>query len=122
MAKPREKKAKPKPPENAPTVIAIKKLIEECIARLATCKAAAIKDGKLNKLDAKFRQALKRLKRAQRKLYAEAIRLRPKKAPTPEAAAPAQAAPAAVPAQAAPAAVRAEAAPAAAPAQAAPAA
>jgi len=102
MAKSKEKKPKPKPPENAPTVIAVKKLIEECKASLAKRTEAATKDGKLNKLDPKFRVALKRLKRAQRKLEAEAWRLRPRSAPKAaeaakpaEGAAPAEAAPAA---------------------------
>lgn len=100
MAKSKEKKPKPKPPENAPTVVAIKKMIEECKASLAKCQQAATKDGKLNRLSPKYRVALKRLKRAQRKLQAEAWRLRPRQAPK---AAPAEAA-AAAPAAAAPAA------------------
>ena len=97
MAKSKEKKPKPKPPENAPTVIAIKKTIEDRKAKLAKRKEAAIKDGKLNRFDPKYRVALKRLKRAQRKLQSEAWRLKPKKAPAAAAAAApaAEAAPAA---------------------------
>ena len=91
MAKSKEKKPKPKPPENAPTVISIKKTIEERKAKLIKHKEAATKDGKFNKLDPKFRAALKRLKRAQRKLATEAVRLVPKKAPV-AAVAPAAAA------------------------------
>jgi len=90
MAKSKEKKPKPKAPENAPTVVAIKKMIEERKAALAKRKDSATKDGKLNKLDPKYRTAIKRLKRAQRKLEAEAWRLRPrqppKAAPAPAAA------------------------------------
>ena len=95
MAKPREKKPKPKAPENAPTVVAIKKMIEERKAALAKRKDAATKDGKLNKLDPKYRTALKRLKRAQRKLEAEAWRLRPRQLGRAAAAATAAAAAAA---------------------------
>ena len=116
MAKSKEKKPHPKPPADAKTVIEIRKTIEDRKAKLAKIKTAASKDGKLNKMDAKYRVALKRLKRAQRKLYAEAYRLRPRKAAAPAAA---EAAPAAAPAAtaAAPAAPAAtEAAPAAAPA------
>lgn len=87
MAKSKEKKPKPKAPENAPTVVAIKKMIEERKAALTKRKEAATKDGRLNKFDPKYRAALKRLKRAQRKLEAEAWRLRPRKPPQPEAAA-----------------------------------
>src|SRR5688572_708261 len=93
MAKSKEKKPKPKPPEDAATVKAIRKTIEDRKAKLAKRKEGAIKDGKLNRLDPKYRLALKRLKRAQRKLQSEAWRLKPKKAPA--AAAPAAAAPAA---------------------------
>ena len=91
MAKSKEKKPKPKAPESAPTVIAIQKTIEERTAALAKRKEAATKDGKLNKLDPKYRLAIKRLKRAQRKLDAEAWRLRPRHAPkAAEAAKPAE--------------------------------
>lgn len=104
MAKSKEKKPHPKPPENAKTVIELKKVIEERKMKLAKAKEAATKEKKLNKLDPKYRVAIKRLKRAQRKLYAEAYRLRPRKpAPAPAAAAtaPAEAAAPAAPAPAA---------------------
>ena len=78
MAKSKEKKPKPKPPENAPGVVAINKMIVERKAALAKRKEAATKDGKLNRLDPKYRTGIKRLKRAQRKLAAEAWRLRPR--------------------------------------------
>jgi hypothetical protein len=87
MAKSKEKKPKPKAPENAPSVVAIKKMIVERKAALARHKEAATKDGKLNKFEPKYRTALKRLKRAQRKLEAEAWRLRPRQPAKPEAAA-----------------------------------
>jgi hypothetical protein len=86
MAKSKEKKPHPKPPENAPTVIEIKKDLTERTALFAKATAAATKDGKLNRLDPKYRLALKRLKRSQRKLSAEAFRLRPRK-PVPAASA-----------------------------------
>jgi hypothetical protein len=99
MAKSKEKKKHPKPPENAKTVIAIRKTIEDRKAKLAKHKAAALKDGKLNKLDPKYRLAIKRLKRAQRKLLGEAYRLIPKKAPAAPVAAAAPAEAAAAPAE-----------------------
>lgn len=125
MAKSKEKKPRPKAPEHAPTVIAIKKDIEARMATLAKCQKAATKDGKLNKLDPKVREALKRLKRTQRKLDAEAFRLRirnPEKiaaaaAAAAEAATKAAAAETAAKAAAAAAAPAAEAAPAAAAAE-----
>ena len=76
MAKSKEKKPKPKPPENAATVQEIRKEIAARKERLAKVKDATKKDGKVNKVDPKFRSALKRVKRAQRKLAKEAIRLR----------------------------------------------
>lgn len=94
MAKSKEKKPKPKPPENAPTVIELRKEIADRKAKLAKRKEAATKDGKFNRFDPKYRVALKRVKRAQRKLADEAVRLKPKKAPAEAAAAPAAAAPA----------------------------
>lgn len=95
MAKSKEKKLKPKPPENAPTVIELRKEIADRKAKLAKRKEATTKDGKFNRFDAKYRTALKRVKRAQRKLADEAVRLKPKKAPAEApAAAPAAAAPA----------------------------
>jgi hypothetical protein len=103
MAKSKEKKPKPKPPEGVATVVAIKKTIEDRKAKLAKRKTDATKDGKFNKTDPKYRVALKRLKRAQRKLQAEAWRLKPKKAPVAAAAAAAPAAAEAAPAAAAPA-------------------
>ena len=96
MAKSQEKKKAPKPPENAATVIEMRKEIAARKEKLAKRKESATKDGKLNKFDPKYRLAVKRLKRAQRKLADEAIRLRPRK--------PVEAAPAAAAAPAAPAA------------------
>lgn len=107
MAKSKEKKKAPKPPENAPTVIEIRKELGARKEKLSKRKEAATKDGKLNRFDPKYRLAIKRLKRAQRKLAAEAVRLKPRKPPaeaiaaapaaaaTPTAEAPAAAAPAA---------------------------
>jgi len=94
MAKSKVAKPKPKPPENAATVIAIRKTIAERKEKVAKRKQEATKEGKLNKFDPKYRTAIKRLKRAQRKLQAEAWRLKPKKAPTEAAPAAAAAAPA----------------------------
>ena len=97
MAKSKEKKKKPKPQENLKSVAAIRKLIEERKTQLAKAKEKGMKDGKLNRGDAAYRGALKRVKRAQRKLASEAVRTRPRgkpAAPAP-AAAPAAAAPAA---------------------------
>lgn len=90
MAKSKDKKPKPKPPENAKTVIAIRKTIDARKVQLGKAKEKATKDGKINKVDSKYRLAIKKLKRAQRKLAAEAVRLKPKKAPA--VAAPAAAA------------------------------
>jgi hypothetical protein len=104
MAKSKVKKPVPKPPENAKTVIEIRKEIAARKEKLAKRKQDATKDGKLNKFDAKYRVALKRVKRAQRKLVSEAYRLRPRKAapegaPVAAAAAAAEPAPAAAPAE-----------------------
>jgi hypothetical protein len=95
VAKSKEKKPKPKPPEGVKSVVEIKKVIEDRKTKLTKAKEAAKKDGKFNKLDPKYRTALKRLKRAQRKLMKEGFRLKPRSAPKPEAAAAAPAAPAA---------------------------
>jgi len=98
MAKSKDKKPKPKPPESAKTVIEIRKTIDARKAQLGKAKEKATKDGKINKVDGKYRLAIKKLKRAQRKLAAEAVRLKPKKAPAivaPAAVAVAAAAPAA---------------------------
>jgi len=84
MAKSKEKKPHPKPPAGVASVEAIKKTVAERKEKLAQRKAAASKDGKLNKFDPKYRVALKRLKRSQRKLLSEAYRL--KKVKTAEAA------------------------------------
>lgn len=99
MAKSKVKPPKPKPPENAPTVVKIRKIIVERKTALGKRKEGAMKDGKLNRVDPKYRLALKRLKRAQRKLQAEAYRLVPKRVPVIAEAAPA-AAPASAPAEA----------------------
>jgi erythromycin esterase-like protein len=81
MAKSKVRKARPKAPENAPSVIAIRKTIGEWKEKRAKAKEAAKKDGKVDKTNPKLRVATKHLKRAQRKLYDEAVRLTPKKAP-----------------------------------------
>lgn len=94
MAKSKEKKPHPKPPENAPTVVEMKKEIAALKEKLAKRKQEATKDGKFNKLDPKYRLAIKRVKRAQRKLLTEAYRLRPRKDAAAAAAAPAAAEPA----------------------------
>ena len=97
MAKSKEKKKHPKAPENAKTVVEIKKAIEDRKGKLAKAKEAATKEGKVDKLNPKYRLAIKRLKRAQRKLLSEAYRLKPKvapAAPAEAAAAPAAGAPA----------------------------
>ena len=102
MAKSKEKKVHPKPPADVKTVLAMKKVIGERKANLAKRKESATKDGKFNRLDPKYRMALKRVKRAQRRLLSEAYRLQPHKtgikAPEP-APAPAAAAAAATPAE-----------------------
>jgi hypothetical protein len=95
MAKSKEKKPKPKPPEGVKSVVEIKKTIDDRKTKLTKAKDAAKKDGKFNKLDPKYRTALKRLKRAQRKLAKEGHRLKPKGTPKvaeAAAAAPAEAA------------------------------
>ena len=95
MAKSKVRKPVPKPPENAPTVIEMRKEIASLKDKLSKRKQDATKDGKINKLDVKVRMALKRVKRAQRKLVSEAYRLRPRKVAVEGAAAAAPAAPAA---------------------------
>ncbi|HYF49192.1 MAG TPA: hypothetical protein VEJ63_07295 [Planctomycetota bacterium] len=97
MAKSKEKKPKPKPPEGVKSVQVIRDAIKARKERLAKVQETAKKDGKVNKYDPKVRAALKRVKRAQRKLQKEAYRLLPKKAPVAAAAEakPAEAAPAA---------------------------
>src|SRR4051812_19909206 len=81
MAKSKVRKPHPKAPEAAPTVVVLKKTIDERKAKVAQKKEAASKEGKLNKLDPKYRLAIKRLKRAQRKLQSEAYRLTPRHTP-----------------------------------------
>ncbi len=93
MAKPKGKKKAPKPPETAATVIAFKKEVEARKASLAKAKTASTKEGKFDKNSLKYREALKRLKRVQRRLAGEGVRLK-KMAKPAEAAAPAAAAPA----------------------------
>lgn len=96
MAKSKVRKPHPKPPEGAPTVVEMRKEIAALKEKLAKRKADATKEGKVNKFDPKYRLAIKRVKRAQRKLLSEAYRLRPRKE---VAAAPAGAAPAEAPAE-----------------------
>ena len=96
MAKSKVRKPHPKPPADVKSVIALKKVIDERKAKLVKRKETATKDGKLNRYDPKFRVALKRVKRAQRKLKTEGYRLQPSKsgikAAAPVAAAPVEAA------------------------------
>jgi hypothetical protein len=86
MAKSKVKKPRPKPPEAAKAVVEQRKLIAERKEKAAKAREASKKDGKANKYDPKYRVAVKRLKRSQRKLYDIAVRLTPKKAPAPAAA------------------------------------
>lgn len=79
MAKSKVKKPHPKAPADAKTVIAIKKTIDDRKSKLSKRVAAATKDGKLTRHDPKVRAAVKRVKRAQRKLQSEAYRLQPHK-------------------------------------------
>lgn len=99
MAKSKEKKVHPKPPADVKTVVEMKKIIDGRKASLTKRAQAATKDGKLNRLDPKYRLAMKRVKRAQRRLLSEAYRLQPHKTgikpPAPAPAAVAEAAPAA---------------------------
>ena len=95
MAKSKVRKPHPKPPENAATVVELRKEIAALKEKLAKRKADATKEGKTNKFDPKYRLAIKRVKRPQRKLLSEAYRLKPKKevvAAPAAAAAPAEAA------------------------------
>lgn len=91
MAKSKVKKPHPKPPAEAKTVIAIKKTIDDRKAKLSKRVAAATKDGKLDRNDLKVRSAVKRVKRAQRKLLSEAYRLQPHKTGIKPAAPPVEA-------------------------------
>ncbi len=95
MAKPKTKKAAPKPPEDVASVIEIRKVITDRKAKLAERRTQATKEGQFNKNDPKYKVALKRVKRAQRKLAAEAVRLLKRKVTVvpAAAAAPAEAAP-----------------------------
>jgi len=68
--------------------------LTKCEEAWAKAKAAATQEGKLNKYDAKYRLAHKRLKRAERALHRELVRVTPRHAPKAVAAA-APAAPAA---------------------------
>lgn len=75
MAKSKVRKPHPKPPADAKTVVAIKKTIDDRKAKLTKRLEAAKKDGKVNRQDPKVRSAVKRVKRAQRRLLSEAYRL-----------------------------------------------
>jgi hypothetical protein len=100
MAKSKEKKKFPRPD----TVPALKPLLEQIAQqkdRVTKKRAAAVKDGKLQRHDPALRAAAKRLRRLQRKASKEVKRLFPAGAPKAEkAAAPASAPPAAAPAAA----------------------
>ncbi|MCW8131369.1 MAG: hypothetical protein KIS92_13555 [Planctomycetota bacterium] len=96
MAKSKEKK-KFVSLEMVPTAKAHQEIVKERKDKLAKAKATVTKDGKTDRQSPKYRQALKRLKRAQRKLFKQRVRFtRPGVPLTPPApaAAPAAAAPA----------------------------
>lgn len=72
------KKEKPKPPKPQ-DVPAVAPLLEQVAKRkeiVAKARTKATKDGKVDKYDPKYRQALKRLKRLQRKVLKE-VKCRP---------------------------------------------
>ena len=92
MAKSKVRKPHPKPPADVKTVIAIKKSIDDRKAKLAKRIGTATKDGKLNRNDLKVRAAVKRVKRAQRRLLSEAYRLQAHKTGIKPAAPPVAAA------------------------------
>ena len=79
MAKSKEKKPHPKPPADAKTVVAMKKIIDARKATLAKLREAGKKEGKTDRKNPKVRSSLKRVKRAQRRLLSEAYRLQPHK-------------------------------------------
>jgi len=93
MAKSKEKK-KFVALEMVPTAKACLEVIKERKEKVTKAKAASTKDGKLDKYNPKYRQALKRLKRSQRKLFKQRVRFTrpgvPLTAPAPAAAAPAE--------------------------------
>lgn len=95
MAKSKEKK-KFVSLEQVPTAKAHLEIVKERKEKLAKAKATVTKDGKLDKYNPKYRQALKRLKRSQRKLFKQRVRFTRPGVPltAPAAAAPAAAAPA----------------------------
>ncbi|MCZ7648373.1 MAG: hypothetical protein M5U26_24460 [Planctomycetota bacterium] len=76
---PKQKKVVKLPPvESVPSVKPITEQIGEWKKKLAAAKEKAVKDGKVNKYDPKLRTALKKLKRAQRKLRRELFIHRPR--------------------------------------------
>jgi hypothetical protein len=84
-------KEKPKLPK-ASEVPAVKPLLEDLEKRkavVAKAKAKATKDGKLNKYDPKYRDAVRRLKKTCRHIRKEIIRHLPKEAPKKAEGAPA---------------------------------
>jgi hypothetical protein len=77
MAKNKEKKKLPKASE----IEAVKPLLAEIEKRkavVAKAKVKATKDGKLNKYDPKYRDAVRRLKKIYRHVHKEIIRHLPK--------------------------------------------
>jgi hypothetical protein len=88
MAKNKEKRKLPKPSE----VPAVKPLLEEVEKRkavVAKAKAKATKDGKFDKYDPKYRDAVRRLKKTYRHIRKEILRHLPKEAPKKAEGAPA---------------------------------
>ena len=87
---PKKKEVAKLPP--ASSVPGVKPLLEETAtrkARLATVRTAIRKDGKVDKYNPKYRAALKRLKRTQRKLRKGLLQLSPHIKPAEAPGAPA---------------------------------
>lgn len=101
MAKSKEKK-KLVGFNQVPTAKVFQDVVKERKDKVAKAKAVSTKNGKLDKYNPKYRQALKRLKRSQRALHKQRIRFTRPGVPieAPAAAAAPTAAPAAAPAAA----------------------
>jgi erythromycin esterase-like protein len=85
MAKPKEKKKPRLPkPEELKSARPLAQRVATCKTRVGKARAAATKEGKFSKYDPKYRQALKALKRAQRRLHKELLRHVVKAEPKPE--------------------------------------
>jgi hypothetical protein len=72
-------------PTAVPTAVPLMERVDKRRAKLATAKTAATKDGAVVKHDPKYRTARKRLKRAQRRLRVELIRVASQTKPAPPA-------------------------------------